>query len=90
MTTDLPQLPKGALDGQTSAELATILRLLEEVTPGQPKRAVMAWLIDELASRHPDIRTALDAWSENLDDPRPMSEVVLDSLPVDVREAMNV
>ena len=89
MTNDLPQLPKDALDDQTSGELATTLRLLEDIPPSQPRRAVMAWLIDELASRHPDIRSALDAWSENLDDPRPMSEVVLDSLPVDVKEAMD-
>ena len=90
MTSDLPRIPEGSLDGQTSAELGTLLRLLEDISPGQPRRAVMAWLIDELATRHSEVKTALDIWGENLDDPRPMSEVVLGALPSDVREAMDV
>lgn len=90
MSNDIPQIPKGALDSQSSAELATLLRLLENISPGQPRRAVMAWLIDELASRHPEVQTALDDWSNDLEDEKAMSEVVLGALPSDVREAMDV
>jgi hypothetical protein len=84
------QAPKGTFDGKTSAEIATLLKLLDDVPSSENRNLLKAWLTDELVARHPETQEPLDLWSENLDDPRTMTEVLLEALPDDVRKAIYV
>ena len=85
--------PKGTFDGKPSSEIATLLKLIDEL-PTVPltegRNLLKAWLIDELVIRHPETNAVLDLWSEDLDDPRTMSQVLIEALPADVREAIHV
>jgi hypothetical protein len=82
------QPPKGTFEGKPSEEIAYLLEMLDALPDAQNRRVIRAWLSDELTRRHPEVADATDRWARDTDDERTQTEVILDSLPAEVRNRM--
>lgn len=73
---------------RTSEELAVLLLLTEGLENSPETNLVKFAIGDELVTRYPHIRVALDAWSESLSDPRSSTDIIIESLPVNVLDGI--
>lgn len=76
---------RDAVKQQSSAELAQLLRLTESLDSNPQTNLVKFIIGDELVARYPHLETALDLWSEDLEDSRTSTDIIIDNLPDDVR-----
>lgn len=70
---------KAHLQAGTTAQLAASMLALDTSDLGQ--RRTKALLIDELAHRHPEVKTAVKVWADDLASDLTMDEVVIAALP---------
>lgn len=66
----------------STATLATCLLRLDNGPSTEVTRTAAAAVVEELANRHPEVVTALDAWSLDLDTDLSLAEAVVAALPM--------
>jgi hypothetical protein len=67
----------------STATLATCLLKLDTMPSTPETRTAASAIIEELAARHPEVVTALDAWSMDLDTDLSIAEATIAALPMD-------